>query len=66
MAKSSLDKKFDKIREREESKSFSTKKRSRIISKFVNNKLAVFGLIIFSISANFSLLNSFTFIQRLI
>ena len=49
MAKSSLDKKFDKIREREESKSFSTKKRSRIISKFVNNKLAVFGLIIFSI-----------------
>ena len=49
MAKSSLDKKFDKIREREESKSFSTKKRSRIISKFVNNRLAVFGLIIFSI-----------------
>ena len=49
MAKSSLDKKFDKIREREDSKSFSTKKRSRIISKFVNNKLAVFGLIIFSI-----------------
>ena len=49
MAKSSLDKKFDKIREIEESKSFSTKKRSLIISKFVNNKLAVFGLIIFSI-----------------
>ena len=49
MAKSSLDKKFDIIREIEESKSFSTKNRSRIISKFVNNKLAVFGLIIFSI-----------------
>ena len=35
MAKSSLDKKFDKIREREESKSFSTKKRSRIISSLL-------------------------------
>ena len=49
MAKSSLDKKFDQIREREESKSFSSKRRSRIVSKFVNNRLAVFGLIIFII-----------------
>ena len=49
MAKSSLDKKFDQIREREESKTFSSKKRSRIVSKFVNNRLAVFGLVIFSI-----------------
>ena len=47
MAKSSLDKKFDQIRKLEESKSFSSKRRSRIISKFVNNKLAVFGLVIF-------------------
>ena len=49
MAKSSLDKKFDQIREREESKTFSSKKRSRIVSKFVNNRLAVFGLVIFTI-----------------
>ena len=49
MARSSLDKKFDRIREREESKSFSSKRRSRIVSKFVNNRLAVFGLIIFII-----------------
>ena len=49
MAKSSLDKKFDQIRKLEESKSFSSKRRSRIISKFVNNKLAVFGLVIFII-----------------
>ena len=47
MVKSSLDRKFDQIRKREEEKSFSTKKRSRIISKFLNNHLAVIGLIIF-------------------
>ena len=49
MAKSSLDKKFDQIRKREEEKTFSTKKRSRIVNKFLNNRLAVFGLIIFTI-----------------
>ena len=49
MAKSSLDKKFDQIRKREEEKTFSTKKRSRIVSKFLNNRLAVIGLIIFTI-----------------
>ena len=37
MAKSSLDKKFDQIRKREEEKTFSTKKRSRIVNKFLNN-----------------------------
>ena len=49
MAKSSLDKKFDQIRKREEEKTFSTKKRSRIVNKFLNNRLAVLGLIIFTI-----------------
>ena len=49
MAKTSLDRKFDQIKKREEEKSFSTKKRSRIVSKFLNNRLAVFGLIIFII-----------------
>ena len=49
MAKSSLSKKFDQIKKREEEKTFSTKKRSRIVSKFLNNRLAVIGLIIFSI-----------------
>ena len=49
MVKSSLDKKFDKIKEREEAKSFSKKTRSRIISKFINNRLAVLGLVIFSV-----------------
>ena len=51
MAKSSLDKKFDQIRKREEEKTFSTKKRSRIVNKFLNNRLAVLGLIIFTIIA---------------
>ena len=37
MAKSSLDKKFDQIRKREEEKTFSTKKRSRIVNKFLKN-----------------------------
>ena len=49
MAKSSLSKKFDQIKKREEEKTFSTKKRSRIVSKFLNNRLAVVGLIIFTI-----------------
>ena len=49
MVKSSLNKKFDKIKEREEAKSFSKKTRSRIISKFINNRLAVLGLVIFSV-----------------
>ena len=46
MAKTSLDRKFDQIKKREEEKSFSIKKRSRIVSKFLNNRLAVVGLII--------------------
>ena len=46
MAQTSLDKKFDQIRKREEEKTFSVKKRSRIVSKFLNNRLAVVGLII--------------------
>ena len=49
MAKTSLDRKFDQIKKREEEKSFSIKKRSRIVSKFLNNRLAVVGLIIFTI-----------------
>ena len=49
MAKSSLNKKFDQIKKREEEKTFSTKKRSRIVSKFLNNRLAVIELIIFTI-----------------
>ena len=46
MAKTSLDRKFDQIRKREEEKSFSIKIRSRIVSKFLNIRLAVVGLII--------------------
>ena len=49
MANSSLDRKFDQIKKREEEKTFSTNKRSRIINKFLNNRLAVIGLIIFTI-----------------
>ena len=49
MAKTSLDRKFDQIKKREEEKSFSIKKRSRIVSKFLNNRLAVVGLIIFNL-----------------
>ena len=49
MAKSSINNKFDQIKKREEEKTFSTKKRSRIVNKFLNNRLAVIGLIIFTI-----------------
>ena len=49
MSKSSLDKKFDKIRYLEENKKLVSKDQNRLISKFLNNKLAVFGLIIFTI-----------------
>ena len=49
MLKSKLNKKFDQIKKREEEKTFSTKKRSRIVNKFLNNRLAVIGLIIFTI-----------------
>ena len=57
MAKSSLDKKFDQIRKREEEKTFSTKKRSRIVNKFLNNRLAVLGLIIFSFGCILSIIS---------
>ena len=49
MANSSLDRKFDQIKKREEEKTYSTNKRSRILNKFLNNRLAVIGLIIFTI-----------------
>jgi len=49
MANSSLDRKFDQIKKREEDKTFSTNKRSRMVNKFLNNRLAVIGLIIFTI-----------------
>ena len=55
MAQTSLDKKFDQIRKREEEKTFSVKKRSRIVSKFLNNRLAVVGLIILLILFLFNL-----------
>ncbi len=44
-----LDKKFDKIKRLEESGANSNKKVNRTVRKFMNNKLAVFGLIVFTI-----------------
>ena len=49
MKKTSLDKKFDKLRYLEENNKLVSKDQNRLISKFLNNKLAVLGLIIFSI-----------------
>ena len=49
MKKTSLDKKFDKLRFLEENNKLVSKDQNRLISKFLNNKLAVLGLIIFSI-----------------
>ena len=49
MSKNSLDKKFDKIRFLEENNKLVSKDQNRLISKFFNNKLAVIGLIGFTI-----------------
>ena len=49
MSKKSLDKKFDKIRFLEENNKLVSKDQNRLISKFLNNKLAVLGLIGFTI-----------------
>ena len=49
MKKTSLDKKFDNLRFLEENNKLVSKDQNRLISKFLNNKLAVLGLIIFSI-----------------
>ena len=49
MSKNSLDKKFDKIRFLEENNKLVSKDQNRLISKFFNNKLAVLGLIGFTI-----------------
>ena len=49
MKKTSLDKKFDKLKYLEENNKLVSKDQNRLISKFLNNKLAVLGLIIFSI-----------------
>ena len=38
MANSSLDRKFDQIKKREEEKTYSTNKRSRIVNKFLNKQ----------------------------
>lgn len=48
MAKTSLDKKFDKIKYLEENKKLISKDQNRLINKFLHNKLAVFGLTIFT------------------
>ncbi len=47
--RTSLDRKFDKIKAREESGKNSNKKVNRSLRKFMNNKLAVFGLIVFGV-----------------
>ena len=49
MVKTSLDKKFDRIRYLEENKKLVSKDQSRLVSKFLHNRLAVFGLIVFTL-----------------
>ena len=49
MSKSSLDRKFDRIRSLEEAGKLSSKGGSRALRKMLNNQLAVFGLVIFGI-----------------
>ena len=49
MKKTSLDKKFDKLRFLEENNKLVSKDQNRLISKFLHNKLAVLGLVIFTI-----------------
>lgn len=46
--RSRLDQQFDRIRDREEAGTFKAKKRGRFWSKFLNNRLAVIGLVVFS------------------
>ncbi|MGE4610367.1 MAG: ABC transporter permease [Paracoccaceae bacterium] len=49
MANTALDRKFDRIRELEEAGKLSSKGGSRALRKMMNNRLAVVGLVIFSI-----------------
>ncbi len=49
MAKSSLDRKFDRILALEEASKLKSKTGSRALGKLLSNRLAVFGLIVFSI-----------------
>ena len=49
MKKNSLNKKFDKIRFLEENNKLVSKDQNRLLNKFLNNKLAVLGLILFTI-----------------
>ena len=46
---SRFDRQLDKIRQKEETGSFSKKQRNRFIQKFINNRLAVCGLAVFLI-----------------
>lgn len=49
MANSALDRKFDRIRALEEASKLSSTGGSRALAKLINNRLAVVGLIVFSI-----------------
>ena len=49
MKTNSLNKKFDKIRFLEENNKLVSKDQNRLLNKFLNNKLAVLGLILFTI-----------------
>ena len=54
-----LDRQFDQIRAREEAGLNSHAKGSRFVRKFLNNKLAVFGLIVFTVIILASILAPF-------
>lgn len=47
--KTKLDKHMDIIRRKEEAGELKTKEYNRVVNKFMNNKLALFGLVVFSI-----------------
>ena len=47
--RSRLDRQFDELRRREEAGELHSVSRSRVVRKFLNNRLAVLGLVVFSI-----------------
>ncbi len=47
--RSRLDRQFDELRRREEAGELQSVSRSRVVRKFLNNRLAVLGLVVFSI-----------------
>ena len=49
MSRRSLDRKFDRILELEEAQKLSPSRRNRALAKLLNNRLAVLGIILFSI-----------------